>query len=48
MISGMPEQDVAEIVRRLKAGMDAASIVSFVRDGNLLMQLLLTPDYSSI
>lgn len=44
MISGMPEQDVAEIVRRLKAGMDAASIVSFVRDGNLLMQLLLTPE----
>ncbi|EUC43101.1 hypothetical protein COCMIDRAFT_38896 [Bipolaris oryzae ATCC 44560] len=46
MIRSMPEQDVAEIVRRLKAGMDAASIVSFVRDGNLLMQLSLTPETS--
>ncbi|XP_014553050.1 hypothetical protein COCVIDRAFT_40838 [Bipolaris victoriae FI3] len=40
----MPEQDVAEIIRRLKAGMDAATIVSYVRDGNLLVQLSLTPE----
>lgn len=44
MIRSMPEQDVAEIIRRLKAGMDAATIVSYVRDGNLLVQLSLTPE----
>jgi len=40
----MSEQDAAEILRRLRAGMDAAAIVNHVKDGDLLMQLSLAPE----
>lgn len=40
----MTEQDTAEVLRRLKAGIDVETIVQYVRDGNLLMQLSLTPE----
>ncbi|KAJ4406241.1 hypothetical protein N0V91_004693 [Didymella pomorum] len=40
----MTEEDAVEVVRRLKAGTDVGTIVKNVRDGNLLMQLSLTPE----
>ena len=40
----MTEQDAMEVFRRLKAGTDVGTIVRNVRDGNLLMQLSLTPE----
>ena len=44
LLRTMTEQDAAEVFRLLKAGRDVGSIVKHVRDGNLLMQLSLTPE----
>ncbi|PVI08060.1 hypothetical protein DM02DRAFT_608166 [Periconia macrospinosa] len=44
LLKNAPEQDASDIVRRLRAGMDVASIVNYVRDGNLLLQLALAPE----
>ncbi|KAF2655122.1 hypothetical protein K491DRAFT_693149 [Lophiostoma macrostomum CBS 122681] len=44
LLRDMTERDAAEVVRRLQAGMDVASIVNHVRDGNLLIQLSLAPE----
>ncbi|PVH99462.1 hypothetical protein DM02DRAFT_643005 [Periconia macrospinosa] len=38
------EQDANYILNRLRAGIDVTSILTQVRDGNLLMQLSLVPD----
>lgn len=44
LLKNATEQDASEIVHRLRAGIDVASIVTHVRDGNLLLQLSLAPD----
>ena len=44
LLKNMTEQDATEVVRRLQAGVDVASIVSHIRDGNLLLQFSLAPE----
>lgn len=36
--------EVAEIIRRVRAGIDVESILRYVKDGDLLLQLHLTPE----
>lgn len=35
----LPEQDATELLLRVRAGEDIATIVKHVQDGNLLLQL---------
>jgi len=41
LLRTMPEQDAAELFRRIRAGSDAATILTHVRDGGLLIRLSL-------
>jgi hypothetical protein len=44
MLRTMPEADTYEVLQRIKAGMQPDGILRLIRDGNLLMQLFLTPE----
>ena len=39
-----PEPEASEIVKRIQNGTEPESILSFIRDGDLLLQLTLTPE----
>ncbi|KAF2624882.1 hypothetical protein BU25DRAFT_347202 [Macroventuria anomochaeta] len=40
----LPEQDALDLFRRVRAGEDAGSILSYTRDGDLLLQMRLIPE----
>ncbi|KAF5589172.1 cupin domain-containing protein [Fusarium pseudoanthophilum] len=44
LLKVMSDEDAAETLRRLRSGMDAASILSHVKNGQLLIQLSLSAD----
>jgi hypothetical protein len=44
MLRTMPDSDAHEVLQRIKAGMQPDDILRLVRDGNLFMQLFLTPE----
>jgi hypothetical protein len=39
-----PESEVGEIVKRIKSGTDPEAILRYIREGDLLLQLALTPE----
>jgi hypothetical protein len=43
-MKALPEQAAIEVLRRIKAGVDVATLVNHVKDGDLLMQLSLVPE----
>lgn len=44
MLQTRPETEVGEIVRRIRQGHSASSVIRFIRDGDLLTQLSLAPE----
>jgi hypothetical protein len=44
LLQSKPEQESLELLRRIRAGHDAESVISHATDGNLLLQLALVPE----
>jgi hypothetical protein len=44
LLKALPEQETTEVLRRIKAGVDVATLVNHAKDGDLLIQLSLVPE----